>query len=170
MVTSATPTPSVTWRRPFAMSTTSPPRGRAKIQDLYDLHRTPTVAGDRQKVLLEILAPNFRPAQVTDDLAGFWTNTYPELKKELKRRYPGFIWNSSRSLELMRPATARIVTGNCPVLLSHLPLYLGVDGFETPFCCYGNDVDCDRCGAWAVFAVAARWPGPWDSAQEPDPL
>jgi len=69
-----------------------PPRGRARIQDLYGLKRTPTVAGGRQPVLLEILAPNFRPAQVTDDLAGFWKNTYPELKKELKRRYPKHEW------------------------------------------------------------------------------
>lgn len=69
-----------------------PPVGRAKIQDFYDLHKTPTVAGGRQKVLLEILAPNFRPAQVTDDLAGFWERTYPELKKELRRRYPKHEW------------------------------------------------------------------------------
>ena len=69
-----------------------PPRGRARIQDLYGVTRTPTVAGGRQPVLLEILAPNFRPAQVTDDLEGFWKNTYPELKKELKRRYPKHEW------------------------------------------------------------------------------
>jgi hypothetical protein len=44
-----------------------------------------------------------------------------------------------------------------------LPLYIEGDEFTTPFCCYGNDVDCDRCGAWGVFATAARIPGPWDS-------
>jgi ATP-dependent helicase HrpB len=69
-----------------------PPRGRAKIQALYDLTRTPAIAGGRQKLLLEILGPNFRPVQVTDDLAGFWTRTYPEVKKELKRRYPKHEW------------------------------------------------------------------------------
>ncbi|MGA1196847.1 MAG: ATP-dependent helicase HrpB [Candidatus Latescibacterota bacterium] len=69
-----------------------PPVGAAKIQDFYDLPKTPTVAGGRQKVLLEILAPNFRPAQVTDDLEGFWERTYPELKKELRRRYPKHEW------------------------------------------------------------------------------
>jgi len=68
------------------------PRGRAKIQDLYDLHHTPAIAQGRQKLLLEILGPNFRPVQVTDDLAGFWKNTYPEIKKELKRRYPKHKW------------------------------------------------------------------------------
>ncbi|MDA0709911.1 MAG: ATP-dependent helicase HrpB, partial [bacterium] len=69
-----------------------PPVGAARIQDFYDLPRTPTVAGGRQKVLLEILAPNLRPAQVTDDLEGFWTRTYPELKKQLQRRYPKHEW------------------------------------------------------------------------------
>ena len=68
------------------------PVGRAKIQDLYGLQETPVVAGGRQKVLVEILGPNFRPVQVTDDLSGFWTRTYPELKKELKRRYPKHEW------------------------------------------------------------------------------
>ena len=69
-----------------------PPRGRARIQDFYGMSQTPRVGGGRVPLLLEILAPNFRPAQVTDDLAGFWERTYPELKKELKRRYPKHEW------------------------------------------------------------------------------
>ncbi len=69
-----------------------PPRGRAKIQDLYGVTKTPRVAKGRVGLLLEILAPNGRPAQVTDDLPGFWERTYPELKKELKRRYPKHEW------------------------------------------------------------------------------
>ncbi|MFQ5417173.1 MAG: radical SAM protein [Myxococcota bacterium] len=82
---------------------------------------------------------------------------------DLKRRYPDFIWNSSRSLDLMRPPTAKLVTDNCPMLKTTLPLYVEGNEFTTPFCCYGNDVDCDRCGAWGVFATAAKIPGPWDS-------
>lgn len=82
---------------------------------------------------------------------------------DLKRRYPDFIWNSSRSLELMRPPTAKLVTDNCPLLQTTLPLYLDGNDFTTPFCCYGNDVDCDRCGAWGVFSTAAKLPGPWHS-------
>jgi MoaA/NifB/PqqE/SkfB family radical SAM enzyme len=81
---------------------------------------------------------------------------------ELKQRYPGFIWNSARSLELMRPATAKLVTDNCPVMKLGLPLYMEGDHFTSPLCCYGNDVDCDRCGSWAVFSAAAKLPGPWD--------
>lgn len=68
------------------------PRGRAKIQDLFDMNETPRIAGGRQAILLEILGPNQRPVQVTSDLAGFWTTLYPELKKELKRRYPRHEW------------------------------------------------------------------------------
>ncbi len=68
------------------------PRGRARLQDFYGISQPPRVGGGRVSVLLELLAPNFRPAQVTDDLAGFWERTYPELKKELKRRYPKHEW------------------------------------------------------------------------------
>ena len=68
------------------------PLGRAKIQDFYDLNETPTVAGGRKKLLLEILGPNFRPVQTTDDLAGFWANLYPKLRKQLSRRYPKHEW------------------------------------------------------------------------------
>ncbi len=86
-----------------------------------------------------------------------------DLVVNLKRRYPGFIWNSRASLELMRPATARAVTDNCPLLETTLPLYMDGKRFTTPFCCYGSDVDCSRCGAWGVFAVAAKVPGLWRS-------
>jgi len=67
-------------------------RGKARVQDLYDLTQTPRVAGGREKVLLEILAPNMRTVQVTDDLAGFWRDTYPSVRKELCRRYPKHEW------------------------------------------------------------------------------
>ncbi|MCE9591087.1 MAG: ATP-dependent helicase HrpB [Planctomycetes bacterium] len=70
----------------------SPPRGRAKIQDFYEMNQSPTVAGGRQRVLLEILGPNQRPLQITDDLAGFWANLYPTLRKELSRKYPRHEW------------------------------------------------------------------------------
>jgi len=69
-----------------------PPRGKAKIQELYDLTQTPRVAGGRIAVTLEILGPNYRPVQVTDDLASFWANQYPVLKKSLSRKYPRHEW------------------------------------------------------------------------------
>ena len=67
-------------------------RGRARIQDLYDLQETPRVADGRNGVLIDILAPNMRTFQVTEDMAGFWRNTYPKAKKELARRYPKHEW------------------------------------------------------------------------------
>jgi len=87
--------------------------------------------------------------------------TAVDLVLDLKRRYPDFVWNSTRSLELLRPATAKLVTDHCPMMQTMLPLYIEGDHFTTPFCCYGNDVDCDRCGAWGVFAAAAKMSGPW---------
>jgi len=79
-------------RMKIEYSSDGPPRGRAKIQELYDLQQTPNIAGGKQQLLLEILGPNFRPVQVTDDLQSFWKRTYPEVKKELKRRYPKHEW------------------------------------------------------------------------------
>jgi len=80
----------------------------------------------------------------------------------LKQRYPSFVWNSRRALELMRPATARLVTERCPALSTVLPLYVERGAFSNPKCCYGNNADCDRCGGWVVFAHAAKLAGPWD--------
>jgi len=58
-----------------------PPRGRGKIQDFYDFAGHPTVAGGRVKVVLELLGPNRRPVQVTEDLPGFWERLYPDVKR-----------------------------------------------------------------------------------------
>lgn len=63
-----------------------------RIQEIFGLRQTPRVAGGRVPVLLHLLAPNHRPQQVTQDLASFWANTYPEVKRELKRRYPKHAW------------------------------------------------------------------------------
>jgi ATP-dependent helicase HrpB len=63
-----------------------------RLQHLYDVDELPRIAGGAVKVVVEILAPNGRPAQVTSDLAGFWQNSYPEVKKQLKGRYPKHEW------------------------------------------------------------------------------
>jgi len=59
---------------------------------LFGLQETPRVGGGRVPVLLHILGPNGRPQQVTSDLPSFWQNGYPELRKELRRRYPKHAW------------------------------------------------------------------------------
>jgi ATP-dependent helicase HrpB len=69
-----------------------PPRGRARIQDLFDLRETPRIAGGKSAVIIEILAPNNRPVQITDDLARFWDVHYPDIKRTLSRRYPKHEW------------------------------------------------------------------------------
>jgi MoaA/NifB/PqqE/SkfB family radical SAM enzyme len=75
----------------------------------------------------------------------------------LKETYPDFIWNKRRSLELTLSENAKSITDNCLSKKFVLPLYLGGDEFVTPFCCYGNDVDCNLCGGWVVFHLAAKF-------------
>ncbi len=68
------------------------PKGRSRIQDFYDMVETPRVAGGAVPVLLDILAPNYRTVQITDDLKRFWDVHYPRIKPELARRYPRHVW------------------------------------------------------------------------------
>ena len=70
----------------------SPPILAARIQDLFGLRETPTIARNQVSMLLHMLAPNMRPQQVTDDLESFWKNTYPVIRKELRGRYPKHEW------------------------------------------------------------------------------
>jgi ATP-dependent helicase HrpB len=69
-----------------------PPILAVRIQELFGLRDTPRLAAGRVPVLLHLLAPNYRPQQVTDDLASFWANTYPQIRKELRARYPKHAW------------------------------------------------------------------------------
>jgi ATP-dependent helicase HrpB len=69
-----------------------PPVLAARIQEMFGLAETPRIARGRVKVLLHLLAPNYRPQQVTDDLASFWKNGYPLVRKELRARYPRHSW------------------------------------------------------------------------------
>ncbi|PWK86773.1 ATP-dependent helicase HrpB [Fulvimonas soli] len=70
----------------------APPVLAVKLQELFGLADTPRVAGGRVPVTLHLLSPAGRPIQVTQDLRGFWERTYPEVKKELKGRYPRHPW------------------------------------------------------------------------------
>ncbi|MFC3652530.1 ATP-dependent helicase HrpB [Dyella humi] len=69
-----------------------PPVLAVRLQELFGLADTPRVAGGRIPVTLHLLSPAGRPIQVTQDLHGFWERTYPEVKKELKGRYPKHPW------------------------------------------------------------------------------
>lgn len=63
-----------------------------KLQELFGLADTPRVAEGRIAVTLHLLSPGGKPLQVTQDLRGFWERTYPEVKKEMKGRYPKHPW------------------------------------------------------------------------------
>ena len=63
-----------------------------KLQELFGLAATPTVAGGRAAVLIYLLSPAGRPVQITRDLKGFWESGYPQVKKELQGRYPKHPW------------------------------------------------------------------------------
>jgi ATP-dependent helicase HrpB len=69
-----------------------PPVLAVRIQEVFGWRETPRVAAGRVRVLLHLLAPSNRPQQVTDDLASFWVNTYPRIRKELRIRYPKHAW------------------------------------------------------------------------------
>ena len=63
-----------------------------KLQELFGLAETPKVGERQEPVLLSLLAPNGRPVQLTRDLRSFWERTYPEVRKELRGRYPRHPW------------------------------------------------------------------------------
>ena len=63
-----------------------------KLQELFGLADTPRVGKGKVAVVLHLLSPARNPIQVTQDLRGFWERTYPEVKKELKGRYPKHPW------------------------------------------------------------------------------
>ena len=64
----------------------------AKLQELFGLADTPRVGPRQVPVVFELLAPNGRPVQTTRDLRSFWEGTYPEVRKELRGRYPRHPW------------------------------------------------------------------------------
>jgi ATP-dependent helicase HrpB len=63
-----------------------------RLQEIFGWTDTPKVAGGRVRVVLHLLAPNFRPVQITDDLHSFWSTTYFQVRKDLKVSYPRHAW------------------------------------------------------------------------------
>ena len=64
----------------------------ARLQELFGLAETPRVGPSGAPVVLSLLAPNGRPVQTTRDLRSFWDRTYPEVRRELRGRYPRHPW------------------------------------------------------------------------------
>ena len=69
-----------------------PPVLAVRLQELFGWTDTPRIAGGRVPVKLELLGPNYRPVQVTDDLRNFWATTYFQVRKDLRARYPKHSW------------------------------------------------------------------------------
>ena len=73
------------------------PQGKApyvevRIQEIFGLNQTPTVLFQSIPIVLHLLAPNFRPVQITSNLESFWQNGYSEVRKEFRIRYPKHQW------------------------------------------------------------------------------
>lgn len=80
---------------PVSYPADQPPFMSSRLQDFFGLKQGPTVLGGKVPVVLHLLAPNQRAVQVTTDLASFWANHYPKLRRELSRAYPRHAWPES---------------------------------------------------------------------------
>jgi ATP-dependent helicase HrpB len=63
-----------------------------RLQELFGQVDTPKICGGKVPVLLHLLSPAHRPLAVTQDLHSFWTNTYPEVRTQMRARYPKHVW------------------------------------------------------------------------------
>jgi ATP-dependent RNA helicase HrpB len=69
-----------------------PPWIASRLQDFFGMRETPRIANGQVPVVVHLLAPNQRPVQTTTDIAGFWQRLYPQVRRELSRRYPKHKW------------------------------------------------------------------------------
>ena len=77
--------------------TGKPPWIASRLQDFFGMRETPRIANGTVAVVVHLLAPNQRPVQTTTDLAGFWQRLYPQVRRELSRRYPKHKWPENPS-------------------------------------------------------------------------
>ena len=75
-----------------------------RLQEVFGLFETPSVNEGKNKVILQLLSPGYKPVQVTQDLNSFWNKTYFEVRKDLLSRYPRHHWPEN-------PLTAEAVRG-----------------------------------------------------------
>lgn len=75
-----------------------------RLQEVFGLFETPTINEGRTKIILHLLSPGYKPVQVTQDLRSFWSNTYHDVRKELRMRYPKHSWPED-------PFTAEAIRG-----------------------------------------------------------
>jgi ATP-dependent helicase HrpB len=82
----------------------TPPIMEVRLQEVFGLLETPGVNDGNVKIILHLLSPGYKPVQVTQDLRSFWQNTYHDVRKELRMRYPKHSWPED-------PWTAKAVRG-----------------------------------------------------------
>ena len=86
-----------------------PPVLAVKLQELFGLKETPRIADGRIPLTLHLLSPGGKPLQVTTDLRSFWSQTYPEVRREMKGRYPRHPWpDDPDSFEPTHKTTRRL--------------------------------------------------------------
>ncbi len=73
-------------------SETEAPFVEVRLQEMFGIASTPKLGAGKAPLIFKLLAPNYRPVQVTSDIASFWKNTYFEVRKELRSRYPKHSW------------------------------------------------------------------------------
>jgi ATP-dependent helicase HrpB len=78
----------------------------SRLQDFFGMTSGPAIGNGRVPLALQLLAPNQRPVQVTTDLAGFWQRTWPQVRRELSRRYPRHQWPED-PLEASSPSSGK---------------------------------------------------------------
>jgi ATP-dependent helicase HrpB len=98
------PVPSGSFIRLNYFDDGRPPVMEVRLQELFGMLETPAVNEGRNKIILHLLSPGYKPVQVTQDLRSFWSNTYAEVRKELRTRYPKHSWPED-------PWTAQAVRG-----------------------------------------------------------
>jgi ATP-dependent helicase HrpB len=81
-----------------------PPVVEVRLQEVFGMLDTPAVNEGRNKIVMHLLSPGYKPVQITQDLKSFWGNTYSEVRKELKARYPKHSWPDD-------PWTAQAIKG-----------------------------------------------------------
>lgn len=87
--------------------TQKPPVLAVRIQEIFGLTKTPAICNGEVTLLLHLLSPARRPIQVTSDLHGFWNNSYHEVTKQLKGRYPKHFWPDNPATALATKTTKR---------------------------------------------------------------
>ncbi|GAD82908.1 ATP-dependent RNA helicase [Nocardia asteroides] len=90
--------------------TADPPVLAVKVQEIFGWSTPPTLADGRAPILLHLLSPAQRPVAVTADLPSFWKNGWPQVRADLRGRYPKHSWPEDPTTVTAHRGTARNAT------------------------------------------------------------